>query len=63
MAVNSAIQYFEGCCQKKCLLKVRSFLVHPPPNGSLCETEQKSSFNSQRFQTSRISDIWFNENA
>ena len=30
IAVNSAIQYFEGCSQKKCLLKVWSFLVHPP---------------------------------
>ena len=33
IAVNSAIQYFEGCSQKKCLLKVWSFLVHPPQNG------------------------------
>ena len=32
IAVNSAVQYFEGCCQKKCLLKVWSFLVHPPQN-------------------------------
>ena len=32
IAVNSAIQYFEGCSQKKCLLKVWSFLVHPPQN-------------------------------
>ena len=31
-AVNSAIQYFEGCSQNKCLLKVWSFLVHPPQN-------------------------------
>ena len=31
IAVNSAIQYFENCSQKKCLLKVWSFLVHPPP--------------------------------
>ena len=30
IAVNSAIQYFEGHSQKKCLLKVWSFLVHPP---------------------------------
>ena len=35
IAVNSAIQYFEGCSQKKCLLKVWSFLVHPPQNGGL----------------------------
>ena len=32
IAVNSAIQYFEGCSQNKCLLKVWSFLVHPPQN-------------------------------
>ena len=30
--VNSGIQYFEGCSQKKCLLKVWRFLVHPPQN-------------------------------
>ena len=28
IAVNSAIRYFEGYSQKKCLLKVWSFLVH-----------------------------------
>ena len=28
--VNSAIQYFEGCSEKKCLLKVWSLLVHLP---------------------------------
>ena len=32
IAVNSAIHYFEGCCQKKCLLRVWSFLVNPPQN-------------------------------
>ena len=32
IAVNSATQYFEGYCQKKCLLKVGRFLVHPPQN-------------------------------
>ena len=32
IAVNSAVQYFEGCSQKKCLLKVWSFLVHSPQN-------------------------------
>ena len=30
ITLNSVIQYFEGCSQKKCLLKVWSFLVHPP---------------------------------
>ena len=33
IAVNSAIQYFKGCCQKKCLLKVWRFLVHPTQHG------------------------------
>ena len=28
IAVNSAIQYFKDCSQRKCLLKVWSFLVH-----------------------------------
>ena len=32
IAENSGIQYFESCSQKKCLLKVWSFLVHPPQN-------------------------------
>ena len=32
IAVNSSIQYFEGRCQKKCLLKVCGFLVHLPQN-------------------------------
>ena len=66
IAVNSAIQYFEGCCKKKCLLKVRHFLVHPPQNVGpvkICEIERKPSFNGQYFQTSRISNIWFNENS
>ena len=35
IAANSTMQYFEGCCQKKYLLKVfwsthHKFLVHPP---------------------------------
>ena len=66
IAVNSAIQYFEGCSQKKCLLKVWRFLVHPPQNGDhvkFCEIEWKPSFNGQYFQTSQISDILFNQNA
>ena len=32
IAVNSAIHYFEGCCQKDCLLRVWSSLVNPPQN-------------------------------
>ena len=32
IAVNSAIQHFEGCSKNKCLIKVWSFLVHPPQN-------------------------------
>ena len=31
-AVNSAIQYFDGCSQNKCLLKVWSFLIHAQQN-------------------------------
>ena len=34
IAVNSAIRYFKVCSQKKCLLKVWCFLVHPPQNGN-----------------------------
>ena len=33
IAVNSAKRYFEGCCQKKCLLKVWSCLVYPSQKG------------------------------
>ena len=33
IAVRLVIQYFEGCSQKKCLLKVWRFLVLPPQNG------------------------------
>ena len=32
IAVNSAIQYFEGCSRKKYLPKFWIFLVHPPQN-------------------------------
>ena len=32
--LNSTIQYFEGCFQKECLLKVWNFLIFPPQNGS-----------------------------
>ena len=35
IVVNSVIQYFEGRSQKKCLLKVWSFLVRQPQNGAL----------------------------
>ena len=63
IAVNSAIQYFEGCSQKKCLLKVWRFLVHSQRSVKLNGIERKRSFKGQYFQTSRISDIWFNENS
>ena len=33
IAVNSTIQYFEGCSRKKYLPKFWIFLVHPPQNG------------------------------
>ena len=64
--VNSEIQCFAGCSQKKYLLKVSRFLVHPPQNGGpvkFLRVKGKPSFTRQYFQTSRISDIWFNENA
>ena len=76
IAVNSTIQYLEGHSQKKCLLKVWSFLFDPPQNGRpvfFYDIERKRSFNSQYFQNSRISDfglmkmhnmskIWFANN-
>ena len=34
IAINSTIQHFEGCSENKYLLKVWSFLVYPPQNGS-----------------------------
>ena len=52
IAVNSAIQYFEGCSQKKCLLKVWRFLVHPSQNSGhvkFCKIERKQSFNGQYY--------------
>ena len=64
--VNSEIQCFAGCSQKKYLLKVSRFLVHPPQNGGpvkFLRVKGKPSFTGQYFQTSRISDIRFNENA
>ena len=41
--------------------KSLKFSVHQPQHGS--KSEWKPSFNGQYFQTSRISDIWFNQNA
>ena len=38
-------------------------LFGPPTTKCFCEIKRKPSFNGQYFQTSRISDIWFNENA
>ena len=46
--------------------KSRSFLVHPQQIGgpaTFLRNQRKPSFNDQYFQTSRISDIWFNENS
>ena len=62
IVVNSAIQYFEGRCQKKCLLKVWRFLVHPPQHGGPVKFLQnwtETIFDEQYFQTSQISGIWF----
>ena len=67
IAVNSAIQYFEGCSWKKCLLKVWRFLVHPPRNGGpvkFLRNRPKTIFLMVAiFKLSRISGFWFNENA
>ena len=38
IAVNSAIQYFKGCSQKKCLLKVWSFFVLPTTKSRSCKS-------------------------
>ena len=51
IAGNSTMQYFEGSSQNKCLLKV--WIFGPPT----------TKWWACNFQTSRILDIWFNENA
>ena len=38
IAVNSAIQYFKGCSQKKCPLKVWSFFVLPTTKSRSCKS-------------------------
>ena len=68
IAVNSEIQYFEGHCQRKCLLKVWGFLVHPTQNGSpvkfLQNWTENILFGWPIFSNFKgISDIWFNKNA
>ena len=40
-AVNSKIQFFETCCQKKCLINVWKFLAHPPQNDGLVKFLRK----------------------
>ena len=64
---SSKIQYFEGPSLMKCLpKKFEVFLSSHHKIAFLlnfCEIERKPSFNGQYFQTSRISDDWFNENA
>ena len=45
IAVNSAIQYFEGCCQKKCLLKVLKFFVPPTIKWRPCKVFAKLNGN------------------
>ena len=44
-AVSSTIQYFEDCSQKKCLLKVWRFLVHPPQKWWPCKIFAKLNGN------------------
>ena len=64
IAVNSTIQNLESCSHKKCLLKI-FWSTHHKMTTLLffLKIERKPSFNSQCFQTSQISGIWFNENA
>ena len=77
MVVNSEIQYFEGCSQKKFLLKVWSFLVHPPQNGGPVKILAKLNgnhllmaniFKLHEYQTfclikmHNMSKIWFANN-
>ena len=73
IAVNSAIQYFEGCSQKKCLLKVWSFLVHPPPCKIFTKLNRNhlliaNIFKLHEYQTfglikmHNMSKIWFANN-
>ena len=60
IAVNSAIQYFESCCQKKCLLKVWSFLVYPPQNGGpakLLQNWTETNINGQYNQWPIFSNL------
>ena len=74
MAVNSTIQYCENRYQKKCLLKVWSFLVYSPQNGGPVKflgnlTLFKANiFKLYEYQTLglmkmyNISKIWFANN-
>ena len=64
IAVNSKIQYFEGRFQKKCLLKVWNFLVHPLQNGGnhLLMTNIYKFHEYQAFGLMKMynmSKIWF----
>ena len=45
IAVNSAIQYFEGCSENKCLLKVWNFLVHLTSKWQPCKVFAKLNGN------------------
>ena len=76
-SVSSTIPYFEDHSQKKCLLKVWSFLVYPPQNGSPVKFFAKlngnhflmaSIFKLHEYQTFRLMKmhnmckIWFANN-
>ena len=50
IAVNSTKQYFEDRSQKKCLVKVWSFFVHPSQNGGpvkLLQNRTETNINGQ----------------
>ena len=59
--VNSTMQFFESYNQKKYMVKLWSFLAHPPhyddPVKFLRNWTKSKSFNGRYFQTSRTSDI------
>ena len=64
VAVNSSIQYFEGCSQKKCLLKAWSFLVDPPQlNGNhllmanIFKLHEYQTFGLMKIHS--MCEIWF----
>ena len=62
VAVNSTTQYFESRSQK--IMSAKSLKSFGPPSTKWQPRKNFAKLNGiQYFQTSRISDIWFKENA